>query len=295
MSEKQTADPPGALVAPQEFPVDLTTEEVAAVCDGRKTQLRIPLDPQPDPYYPDFHLLPVTVGFGLFGTDGPHRETGFGNLHLFPGRGKPSPRYGNGHARMELYGAANLRERRGMAWQSPYDTRERWDSPLGPIGSPIRVREPWWSDRREPGVAIYDATPEWGVYRSPGNAPVRASHLDGSTTTREESRAAMLPKFWSIQPASTMPDWATRLTLRVTGVSVERIWSADHPGIIAEGISDLPFDPEFSRNPYRYGRDKLLFEQTWNRKHGRSFPFDSNPWAWVYTFRVTPATEPTST
>lgn len=94
--------------------------------------------------------------------------------------------------------------------------------PFDAPGTVLWVCETWWSDRREPGVAVYDVTPEWGKYRDQVD-PIRSTHPDETLTTREEARAAMLPKFWTEQPPSTMPAWASRLDVQTTEVSVERI------------------------------------------------------------------------
>jgi len=94
--------------------------------------------------------------------------------------------------------------------------------PFGQPSDVMWVREPWWQDHREPdGVIIYDATPEWA--KDPRQPElIRATCIDGTVPNREEARAAMLPKFWSLQPAETMPDHAARLTLRLTRVTVEQ-------------------------------------------------------------------------
>jgi hypothetical protein len=175
------------------------------------------------------------------------------------------------------------------------------ECPYGGPGDRLWVRESFWTDRREPGVVIYDATPEWGKYRDMAN-PIRSTFPDDTEPSREEARRAMLPKFWSKKPARFMPRWASRLTLEVQEVRVERVQEIDELGALDEGVQDdgsvvgtmkesgkPPRTQEWSEGEARDG-----FARAWdgiNRERG--FGWDLNPWVWVVTFRRTSGpTEP---
>ena len=78
-----------------------------------------------------------------------------------------------------------------------------------------------------------------------------------------------------------MPRWASRITLELTGVRVERVQDISEEDAVAEGIEAKEPNHVVSAR-YRYGQD-------WNdinRKRGYSW--DINPWIWALTFRVLP-------
>jgi len=83
---------------------------------------------------------------------------------------------------------------------------------------------------------------------------------------------------WS--PSIHMPRWASRLTLEITGVRVERLQAITTHDIGAEGIN-LSNNHQGARNEYRQLWDAL------NAKRGYSW--DSNPWVWVLSFRQLPS------
>lgn len=75
-----------------------------------------------------------------------------------------------------------------------------------------------------------------------------------------------------------MPRWASRLTLRLTDVRVERVQDISKVDATAEGFEKeaaLPIDP---RDWFRNSWDSL------NAKHG--YGWDANPWVWVLVFEV---------
>lgn len=76
-------------------------------------------------------------------------------------------------------------------------------------------------------------------------------------------------------PAIHMPHWASRITLEVTGVRVERLQDISTADAWAEGIPSSPdVDPV---HEYRELWDSL------NAKRGHGW--DANPWVWVVNFR----------
>lgn len=71
-----------------------------------------------------------------------------------------------------------------------------------------------------------------------------------------------------------MPRWASRLTLEVTNVRVERVQDINEAGAIKEGI--------LRPNPYTLFSEIILFADLWdsiNAKKG--YGWDVNPWVWV--------------
>ena len=80
----------------------------------------------------------------------------------------------------------------------------------------------------------------------------------------------------AVVPAIHMPRWASRITLEVTGVRVERLQDITRGDAMAEGC---PF-PNMARgdDPRKWYRD------LWEQINGAG-SWDANPWVWVVTFR----------
>lgn len=79
-----------------------------------------------------------------------------------------------------------------------------------------------------------------------------------------------------------MPRWASRLTLEITSVRVERIQAITEADCLAEAgplcrIQDMR-DP--TRGPLIDG-----FANAWDAINGKRASWASNPWVWVVTFR----------
>jgi len=100
------------------------------------------------------------------------------------------------------------------------------------------------------------------------------------------------------RPSIHMPRWASRITLEVTGVRVERLQDITYEQAIAEGITDPATMPEIpaghgtGETVMEYARrtnwPKSQFRYLWVTINGAE-SWDTNPWVWVVEFkRVTP-------
>lgn len=80
-------------------------------------------------------------------------------------------------------------------------------------------------------------------------------------------------------PSIFMPRWASRLTLEVTGIQVERLQAITEDDAVAEGA---PAEPEGPVGCCRCG-----FIKAWDKIHGRrqGCRWDENPFVWVLSFR----------
>lgn len=90
------------------------------------------------------------------------------------------------------------------------------------------------------------------------------------------------------RPSIFMPRWASRITLEITDVRVERVQAISKADVLAEGISRYTFAKgAISATP---PDPRWKFIELWdgiNAKRGYSWA--SNPWVWVLTFtRVQP-------
>lgn len=106
--------------------------------------------------------------------------------------------------------------------------------------------------------ALYDADTDWSLNKSTGKRRV----------------------------AIHMPRWASRLTLVVTGVKVERLQSISPADTIAEGAQCPTCEAMGSSACARMGcfASMQAFRDLWNSIHGPD-AWDANPWVICLTFR----------
>lgn len=93
-----------------------------------------------------------------------------------------------------------------------------------------------------------------------------STNLDGKVVRPAEIR-------W--QPSIFMPRWASRITLEITAVRVERLQEISETDAVAEGVLGRGGDKS---------RARTEFMMLWRSINGpRSW--DANPWVWVVEFR----------
>jgi hypothetical protein len=86
----------------------------------------------------------------------------------------------------------------------------------------------------------------------------------------------------TFKPSIFLPRWASRLTLEITGVRVERLQEITEDDAEAEGVKPLL--------PVADIRYRPAFQNLWEAINGKRAPWESNPWVWVVEFkRVTAA------
>ncbi|TRL61711.1 hypothetical protein FMM65_23080 [Citrobacter youngae] len=141
--------------------------------------------------------------------------------------------------------------------------------PFGTVGDRIWVRETW----AEAGAGA----PDLKLYRA--NYPAHVPNHYENVPPVDEIR-------WT--PSIHMPRWASRLTLEITGVRVDRLANVSDDDAGKEGY---PANPE----PYGGGMDKWLwFRQLWDGIYPEQ-SFKHNPWVWVIEFKVVPNVPANST
>lgn len=90
------------------------------------------------------------------------------------------------------------------------------------------------------------------------------------------------------QSPVTMPSWASRFTLKVTGVKVLRLGEVPCEAVADEGFG-RDYNP-FCGSPKCHCADRgactEFMEVQWDRRYGKRFPYSSNPWVFSHTFEV---------
>jgi hypothetical protein len=83
------------------------------------------------------------------------------------------------------------------------------------------------------------------------------------------------------RPSIHMPRWASRLTLEITNVRVERVQDISKSDIYAEGITHCP-----TVGCPSCTCELNMFQHEWHETYGlKGFTWKSNPWVWVIEFK----------
>jgi hypothetical protein len=103
-------------------------------------------------------------------------------------------------------------------------------------------------------------------------------------------------------PSIHMPRWASRITLEITDIRVERVQDISYADCLAEGMSPVPYlgDSSLTNEDIRNICVDATFKPLWdsiNAKPGKmetdqgtidcpGYSWDANPWVWVIEFKV---------
>jgi hypothetical protein len=83
-------------------------------------------------------------------------------------------------------------------------------------------------------------------------------------------------------PSIYMPRWASRITLEITEVRVQRLQEISEADAIAEGVLKTGGCANLQPHHFRPARD--LFRELWDSINGAG-SWSSNPWVWAISFR----------
>lgn len=157
--------------------------------------------------------------------------------------------------------------------------------PFGAVGDRIWVREtfqgPLVSEELLEEYRAYPEkfeNPEYCEYSADGGPRPEYCDLDDN-----------LRHGW--RPSIHMPRWASRITLEITGVRVERLNDISETDAEAEGIDmealfdaqdcyDCIADHNMTGRPTVTGKFKYLWESIYGEES-----WQANPWVWVITFQ----------
>ena len=145
----------------------------------------------------------------------------------------------------------------GFQWYGHYGESSIFNCPFGAVGDRIWVRETW----AEAGAGA----PDLKLYRAnyPEHVPTNYENVPPADEIR-----------WT--PSIHMPRWASRLTLEITGVRVERL----------NDISECDAKSEGAPTECCVIGDKhfLGFRSLWKSIYGEE-SWKANPWVWVIEFK----------
>jgi hypothetical protein len=148
--------------------------------------------------------------------------------------------------------------------------------PYGDTGDLLWVRETWGAvwPADEP-VPLRQCEIEYRADLPPG-----CTDRPGEWPA-DEGNGPEVPKW---RPSIHMPRWASRITLRITDIRVERLQDITEDDAWAEGC-DPVVHPDGAVD---CGTRKTTFASLWNKINGPG-AWGANPWVWVMAFeRVKP-------
>lgn len=252
----------------RERPIIFGAESVRAIIDGRKTQTRRVVAPANS-----------LLDGGPWPRARRPRDAQWDAAYVDAG---PSP-------------AGNPGPYLRLPWGGEYDGAVSRIYSRAWIGDRLWVREAHWFRDAEPLMAIGKLLrfhpDSHGHWACPNGVEVREE------LTSEEMRAAG----WRPRSPIHMPRWASRITLEITSVRVERVQAISDEDVAAE--IDLPVSPsgtmlveltgkhaaweylpspKFTESEWR----RACFASGWDRLNAaRGFSWASDPFVWVYEFR----------
>lgn len=159
--------------------------------------------------------------------------------------------------------------------------------PFGQVGDRLWVRETFAILGNEDGCPI-----DWDENLVKGGGPEAARIYRASCEQKAGNYglwsipdiADWKPHTWNVQyegawvPSIHMPRWASRITLEITAVRVERLNDISESDARAEGVMPTPGAAE------RLVGGKLAFAELWASIYGHE-SWSANPWVWVIEFR----------
>lgn len=204
---------------------------------------------------------------------------------------KPTPILDDGSTAIRVLPAG----RGGWAAQWAPETHLEFDArlsalrgfpcPYGQPGDRLWVRETWGvGTRPDPFEGWRDGI----EYRAD---EIGLPEDEGLTLHRVEapkdvSLGDLAGRGW--RPSIHMPRWASRLTLAVESVRVERLLAITEEDAIAEGVADtrgawepMPGEPVAGDR----GGPREAFRVLWDQINGKRAAWSSNPWVFVVGFR----------
>ena len=170
--------------------------------------------------------------------------------------------------------AKNVKSMSDSLFGSELALPTRTSSPYGPVGTPLYVKEAAWMwCERKPDRMSERGNPQWHYVPLP-DAPIfyQTDHPDKPGTAITSPQTGNQWN-WRLKIGRFLPRWASRLTLKITDVRLERLQDISEADAMAEGAPTLPTG-QSARDWYR---------SAWEKLHGAG-AWQQNPWVWVIEF-----------
>jgi hypothetical protein len=174
----------------------------------------------------------------------------------------------------------------------PHTRSKLFSCPFGAVGDRLWVRETWMPDAPRDGT--------WGDVEFYG---CKGSPLSMIPKRYRKPEHCIHRASWDCNemvgwtPSIHMPRWASRITLEITGVRVERLQNISQADAVAEGIKSGRCGNETSwRDAFYvpgdnqpYFNAETAYGDLWSSIYGDE-SWQANPWVWVIEFKRVEAT-----
>lgn len=231
-----------------ERPVILNSEEVKATLENKKTQMRRPVD------------------FGSFLNNSKYFLENYKFKEMFF---DDFPRKMQGN--VAIFNTISVKK------GNKGEFTEWIKCPFGKIGDSLWVKETW--------------KPEWN-FDEDINTKFRAVRYSGYYNSSKIVSYANR-KQWKhyyekhcYLPSIYMPRWASRITLEITDIRVERVQDISLLNAYNEGLS-FKWDEGWTgciplkESLFYDGNMLSAWVNLWDSKYSKKYPWSSNPWVWV--------------
>ncbi len=220
----------------KEHPILMSAPMIRAILEGRKTQTRRIMKPQPD----------KSVSSEVF------REAPYWNIGGF---------------------------------RLAVDANNPLHCPYGQVGDRLIVRETGWISPDKQTFIYADLS---GIAGADGKRMGAAGHSWSTDKMREDG--------WRLRPSIHMPRWASRSTLEITDIRVQRLQEISEEDAIAEGIWDngerSSWADKATVTGLKEGRHHVgpvdYYRELWDSINAKRSPWSSNCWVWALTFKRVP-------
>lgn len=160
---------------------------------------------------------------------------------------------------------ANAKRPRGLGFE---------DCPYGEIGNRLFVRENGWERTERTPKMMREGADTWAPY-----------YYDADGLSEQDVAEF---KAWGFKrrPSIHMPRWASRITLEITDVRVERLQEISEADAYAEGIEGTAFCEEAEHMQPATGvlPGRHAYRALWESINGPG-SWELNPWVWAISFR----------
>lgn len=160
--------------------------------------------------------------------------------------------------------------------------------PYGQPGDRLWLRETWqyadWTDDGEPWIRYCADDGRQICANVPDEWADRLMDTWAELSTGMNIGEPAADRKW--RPAIHMPRWASRITLEITGVRVERLQDISEADALAEGIVQLK-DGGYglpAGEHYHSADPRQSYLSLWDAINGPG-SVEANPWVWVVEFK----------
>lgn len=165
-------------------------------------------------------------------------------------------------------------------WNGEHDrVGVRQECPYGLPGDRLWVRENGWQRPERTVRMLREGADTWPRYE-----------YDADDCDHDQLREWK----WKRRPSIHMPRWASRITLEITGVRVERLQKISDGDAIAEGVEPWTIGEGWREYGLTEAQELTVnfpmptarrsFQSLWQSINGAG-SWDANPWVWVIEFK----------